>query len=42
MFVLNDKAPDFSLQGDNGELYQLSDHAGQLCEYRDGIEAFAD
>lgn len=59
MTVLNDIAPDFSLQGDNGEEFQLSDHVGkrvllvfypgdntpvctrQLCEYRDGIEAFA-
>lgn len=59
MTILNDKAPDFSLQADNGERYQLSEHAGQrvllvfypgdntpvctrqLCEYRDGIEAFA-
>lgn len=59
MVSLNDKAPDFSLQGDDGNHYQLSDHAGQrvllvfypgdntpvctrqLCEYRDGIEAFA-
>ncbi len=59
MISLNDLAPDFSLQGDNGEDYRLSDHAGervllvfypgdntpvctrQLCEYRDGIEAFA-
>ena len=59
MALLNDKAPGFSLPGDNGEDYQLSDHMGervllvfypgdntpvctrQLCEYRDGIEAFA-
>jgi len=60
MIAVNDKAPEFSLEGDNGELYKLSDHLGervllvfypgdntpvctrQLCEYRDGIEAFAD
>jgi peroxiredoxin Q/BCP len=59
MTVVNDKAPDFSLQSDSGDDYQLSTHAGervllvfypgdntpvctrQLCEYRDGIEAFA-
>lgn len=59
MIAVNDKAPDFSLEGDNGKLYKLSDHLGervllvfypgdntpvctrQLCEYRDGIEAFA-
>ena len=29
MTALNDKAPDFSLQADNGESYQLSEHAGQ-------------
>jgi len=60
MIAVNDKAPDFSLEGDDGELYRLSGHLGervllvfypgdntpvctrQLCEYRDGIEAFAD
>ena len=59
MISLNDKAPNFSLQGDDGKEYELSDHTGhrvllvfypgdntpvctrQLCEYRDGIEAFA-
>ena len=59
MIKLNDKAPDFELQSDNGEYFRLSDHAGeslllvfypgdntpvctaQLCEYRDGIESFA-
>jgi peroxiredoxin Q/BCP len=60
MVSVNNKAPDFSLQGDNGKEYKLSDHTGervllvfypgdntpvctaQLCEYRDGIEAFAE
>lgn len=60
VITVNDQAPDFSLPGDNGENYQLSDHLGrrvllvfypgdntpvctrQLCEYRDGIEEFAD
>ena len=60
MTVVNDSAPDFSLQSDSGDDYRLSNHAGervllvfypgdntpvctrQLCEYRDGIEAFAD
>jgi len=60
MISINDKAPDFKLQSDSGDVYQLSDYAGervllvfypgdntpvctrQLCEYRDGIEAFAD
>ena len=60
MIAINDKAPDFKLQSDSGDEYQLSDHRGerlllvfypgdntpvctrQLCEYRDGIEAFAE
>jgi peroxiredoxin Q/BCP len=60
MISVNNKAPDFSLQGDNDKQYKLSDHTGervllvfypgdntpvctaQLCEYRDGIEAFAE
>jgi len=60
MTATNEKAPDFSLQSDSGEYFQLSEHAGerlllvfypgdntpvctaQLCEYRDGIESFAD
>ena len=60
MIDLNDTAPDFTLEADNGENYRLSEHLGkrvllvfypgdntpvctrQLCEYRDGIEAFAD
>jgi peroxiredoxin Q/BCP len=29
MIELNSKAPDFSLPGDNGEDYQLSDHVGE-------------
>ena len=29
MPTVNEKAPDFCLQGDNGEEYCLSDHAGQ-------------
>ena len=59
MISINDQAPDFSLEGDDGKGYQLSDHLGervllvfypgdntpvctrQLCEYRDGVEAFA-
>jgi len=59
MTTVNDSAPDFSLESDDGEDYRLSDHLGervllvfypgdntpvctaQLCEYRDGIEAFA-
>ena len=59
MTTVNDRAPDFSLESDDGEDYRLSAHLGervllvfypgdntpvctaQLCEYRDGIEAFA-
>jgi peroxiredoxin Q/BCP len=59
MISINDQAPDFSLEGDDGKDYRLSDHMGervllvfypgdntpvctrQLCEYRDGVEAFA-
>jgi len=59
MVAVNDRAPDFSLQSDSGEDYQLAEHKGervllvfypgdntpvctrQLCEYRDGIESFA-
>ena len=29
MVKVNDRAPDFVLQGDNGEDYRLSDHAGE-------------
>ena len=29
MIELNSKAPDFVLQGDNGDDYRLSDHAGE-------------
>lgn len=56
----NDRAPDFELPADDGEVFRLSNHLGQrlllvfypgdntpvctaqLCDYRDGIEAFAD
>jgi peroxiredoxin Q/BCP len=59
MISLNDRAPDFELEDDNGGVFRLSDLAGQrvllvfypgdntpvctaqLCDYRDGIEAFA-
>ena len=60
MLKVNDKAPPFVLQDDNGESFSLAEQAGrkillvfypgddtpvctrQLCDYRDGIEAFAD
>lgn len=60
MLKVNDKAPPFVLQDDNGENFSLAEQAGrkillvfypgddtpvctrQLCDYRDGIEAFAD
>lgn len=60
MLKLNDKAPQFELQDDQGQTFRLADQAGrkvllvfypgdntpvctkQLCDYRDGIEAFAD
>lgn len=60
MLKVNDKAPPFVLQDDNGETFNLAEQAGrkillvfypgddtpvctrQLCDYRDGIEAFAD
>ena len=29
MIKLNDKAPDFELQSDNGECFRLADHAGE-------------
>jgi peroxiredoxin Q/BCP len=29
MLKVNERAPDFVLQGDNGEDYRLSDHAGE-------------
>lgn len=59
MLKLNDLAPDFTLNDDQGGQFQLSDCRGekillvfypgdntpvctrQLCEYRDGVEAFA-
>jgi len=55
---VNDKAPDFELEDDQGQVFRLSDQRGhkvllvfypgdntpvctkQLCDYRDGIEAF--
>jgi len=55
---VNDKAPDFVLEDDEGGQFSLSEHAGekvllvfypgdntpvctkQLCDYRDGVEAF--
>jgi peroxiredoxin len=58
MLSLNDKAPDFILQDDQGNDFSLADQAGrkvllvfypgdntpvctrQLCDYRDGVEAF--
>ncbi len=57
---LDEIAPDFELETDDGNTFRLSDHAGQrlllvfypgddtpvctrqLCDYRDGLEAFAD
>jgi peroxiredoxin Q/BCP len=59
MLKLNDKAPTFVLEDDQGQQFSLADQAGrkvllvfypgdntpvctkQLCDYRDGIEAFA-
>jgi peroxiredoxin Q/BCP len=56
---VNDKAPDFVLEDDQGRQFRLADQRGrklllvfypgdntpvctkQLCDYRDGIEAFA-
>ncbi len=58
MLQVNDKAPDFILEDDQGGQFSLSEHAGekvllvfypgdntpvctkQLCDYRDGVEAF--
>ncbi|MDZ4730563.1 MAG: peroxiredoxin [Xanthomonadales bacterium] len=60
MLKLNDPAPDFALDDDQGGQFTLSANRGekillvfypgdntpvctkQLCEYRDGVEAFAD
>ena len=60
MLQVNDKAPDFVLEDDQGGQFSLSEHAGekvllvfypgdntpvctkQLCDYRDGVEAFED
>jgi peroxiredoxin Q/BCP len=59
MLRVNDPAPDFSLQDDQGGEFRLSEQRGrklllvfypgddtpvctrQLCDYRDGVEAFA-
>jgi peroxiredoxin len=59
MLKVNDKAPPFVLEDDQGHAFSLADQAGrkvllvfypgdntpvctkQLCDYRDGIEAFA-
>lgn len=59
MLQVNDKAPDFVLEDDQGNEFRLSGQRGhkvllvfypgddtpvctkQLCDYRDGIEAFA-
>lgn len=58
MLELNDRAPGFSLDDENGKTFSLDNHRGemvllvfypgddtpvctrQLCDYRDGIEAF--
>lgn len=58
MLKVNDQAPDFSLEDENGDNFNLGEHRGemlllvfypgddtpvctrQLCDYRDGIEAF--
>jgi len=58
MLKVNDKAPGFVLEDDQGKSFSLADQAGkkillvfypgdntpvctrQLCDYRDGIEAF--
>jgi peroxiredoxin Q/BCP len=59
MLKVNDKAPRFVLQDDQGQTFSLAEQAGhkvllvfypgdntpvctkQLCDYRDGVEAFA-
>jgi len=59
MLKVNDKAPPFVLEDDQGKQFSLADRAGhkvllvfypgdntpvctkQLCDYRDGVEAFA-
>jgi peroxiredoxin Q/BCP len=59
MLKINDKAPPFVLQDDQGQQFSLAEQAGrkvllvfypgdntpvctkQLCDYRDGVEAFA-
>jgi len=59
MLKVNDKAPEFVLEDDQGRKFSLADQAGhkvllvfypgdntpvctkQLCDYRDGVEAFA-
>lgn len=60
MLQVNDKAPDFTLEDEQGAKFTLSSRQGekillvfypgddtpvctrQLCDYRDGVEAFAD
>jgi len=59
MLKVNDKAPQFVLQDDQGQTFSLAEQSGhkvllvfypgdntpvctkQLCDYRDGVEAFA-
>jgi peroxiredoxin Q/BCP len=59
MLKVNDKAPQFVLEDDQGQTFSLAEQAGhrvllvfypgdntpvctrQLCDYRDGVEAFA-
>ena len=59
MLQIGDRAPDFSLQDENGQVFSLAKRRGerlllvfypgdntpvctrQMCDYRDGVEAFA-